>query len=110
MTARRREEQQIIQILDEVDSGAKIAEVCHKHHVSRTTIHRWQKRYRANRQQEPPERPERKMAQQEAANELKASIVRLKQLQEENTRLRRIVVRQALDIDALQELAVSRND
>jgi len=102
MAAKRYGQEQIAEILDAISAGAKIAEMCRKYNVSRTTVHRWQKRLRST----AGERPEResRLTGQPAVNGLGTRAACLRELQAENTRLKRIVVRQALDIDALQEL------
>ena len=92
MKGKRYPEEQIIGILREVESGATIAEVCRKHGVSEWSVYRgvcgantswWRSKYRG-------------MTVSEAK--------RLRALEDENTRLKRIVAQQAMDIDALKEV------
>jgi putative transposase len=83
MSSKRYTQEQIVKILQEVDSGASIASVGRTHGVNVQTIYDWRKRYAG-------------MGQSELAE--------LKTLQEENRRLKRIVANQAMDIDALKEL------
>ena len=83
MRKRRYSEEQIIRILREVESGSPVAEVARQYGVSEPTIFRWKRRYGGL-----------------SESELK----RLKALEEENRRLKKIVAQQALDNDALKEL------
>jgi len=108
MTAKRHTKTQIARILDEIRSGAKMVDVCRKYNVSRTTVHRWQKKIAAReRQPESPEgKPDKGPTREAPATEAAA----LRQLQEENARLKRIVVRQALRIDVLEERLAWREE
>ena len=63
--------------------GASIAQVCKQLGVSEHTYYRWRKQYG-------------QMSQDEAK--------RLKDLERENTKLKRIVADQTMDIDTLKEL------
>jgi len=80
---KRYSEEQIIRILDEVGGGKAVAEVARTYGVSENTIYRWKSRFgEMNR------------------NELH----RLRELEAENARLKRIVAQQALDNDALKDV------
>ena len=83
MKKKRYSEEQVIRILREVESGSPVAEVARQYGVSEPTIFRWKRRYGGL-----------------SESELK----RLKALEEENRRLKKIVAQQALDNDALKEL------
>jgi putative transposase len=76
-------EEQILRILKELESGASIAEVCRKYGVSEQTVYRWRSKYGGLET---------------------AELQRLRELELENSRLKRIVAQQALDIDGLKEL------
>jgi putative transposase len=80
---KRYSEVQIFRILQEVDSGTPVVDAARKHGVSPATIHRWKARYGGM-----------------TLSELK----RLKALEEENARLKRIVAQQALDNELLREI------
>lgn len=80
---KRYTEAQIIRILQEVETGKSIAQVCRQYEVAETTVYRWRSKYGGLDQ-----------------NELK----RLKELEIENARLKKIVAQQVLDIDALKEV------
>lgn len=97
--AKRYQEAEVGQILQEVGAGAKIAVVCRKYGVSRTTVHRWRRKY-----------PAVKRRQLERLKTLEAEDAYLRKLEGENARLRKIVAQQALDIDALQDLVGRRKD
>lgn len=76
-------EEQIIGILKEADAGAQIAELCRRHGITETTFYRWRKKYGG-------------LDGTEAR--------RLKQLEDENRRLKRIVADQALNLQVLKDL------
>ena len=83
MRTKRYSETQIIRILGEVESGKPVIEVARQQGVSAATIHRWKSRYGG----------------------LGISDLRkLKALEEDNKRLRRIVAQQAIDIDLLKDI------
>jgi putative transposase len=83
MKKSRFSEEQIIGVLKEVDAGLTVAEVCRKHGISDATFYNWRSRYGG-------------MDVSEAR--------RLKQLKEENQRLKRLVADQALDIQVLKDV------
>ncbi len=83
MKTRRYSEVQIFRILQEVDAGSQVVDVAREHGVSPATIHRWKSKYGGI-----------------TLSELK----RLKALEEENARLKRIVAQQVLDIELLKEI------
>jgi putative transposase len=83
MKGKRYPEEQIIGIIREVEAGSTIAEVCRKYGVSEWSVYRWRNKYRG-------------MDVSEAK--------RLRALEEENARLKRIVAQQAMDIDALKQV------
>lgn len=84
---KRYSQEQIIRILREVESGTTIGEVGRKYGVAENTIYRWKSRY----------------GEMQAAE-----LQRLKELESENSRLKRIVAQQVLDIDALKELLAKK--
>ena len=75
--------EQIIRVLKQVEGGAGLGEVCREHNISEQTYYRWKRKYGG-------------MEQSEAR--------RLKDLEEENGRLKRLVADQALDIQILKEV------
>jgi len=79
----RYSEEQIIRILKEVEMGTTVAEVCRKHGVTEQTVYRWRNKYGGLDTSE---------------------LQRLRALEAENSRLKRIVAQQALDIDVLKEV------
>ena len=83
MRGTRYSEEQIIRILREAEAGMPAAEVCRKHGVSEWSFYRWRQKYGG-------------MNISEAK--------RLKVLEEENLRLKKIVAQQAIDIDLLREI------
>jgi putative transposase len=79
-------EEQIISILKQSEAGASTEELCRQHGVSRATFYAWRKKY--------------------AGMEV-ADARRLKQLEEENRRLKTLVADLTLDKKAL-EFVVSK--
>lgn len=76
-------EEQIIGILKEGEAGLPVMELIRKYGISDATYYRWKAKYGG-------------MEVSDAR--------RLKQLEEENRRLKRIVAEQALDIQALKDV------
>lgn len=76
-------EEQIIEILKQSEAGAKTSDLCRQHGISAATFYAWRSKYGG-------------MDVSEAK--------RLKQLEDENAKLKRIVADQALDITMLKDL------
>ncbi len=83
MRRSRFSEEQIVGVLKEQEAGAELASLCRRHGISTQTFYRWKSKYGGL------ERTEAR---------------RLKVLEEENARLKRLVAEQALDNQALKEL------
>ncbi len=83
MKGKRYSEEQIIRILREVEAGKSVAQVCREQGVSEQTVYRWRSRY--------------------SGMDI-AELRRLKELEEENRRLKKLVADQALDIQILKEV------
>ena len=75
--------EKIISILQEVETGIAAKDICRKYGVSENTFYRWKSKYGG-------------MTVSEAH--------RLKELENENMRLKKLVANQALEIDAMKEL------
>lgn len=76
-------EEQIVGVLHELEAGAKIAELCRRHGVAQTTIHRWRRKYGGLQVSEAR---------------------RLRTLEDENRQLKRIVADQALNLQVVKDL------
>ncbi len=87
MKARKYTEEQIIAVLKEAEAGARVADLCRKHGMSDATYYNWKAKYAGL-----------------TVSELK----RLKELEDENRRLKHIVADQALEISVLRKL-LSKN-
>ena len=81
MKGKRFTEEQIIGVLKEAKGGAKVIDLCRKYGISDATYYNWKGKYHGME-----------------VNELK----RLKQLEDENRKLKQLVADQALDIQALK--------
>jgi putative transposase len=74
-------EEQIIAVLREAEGGTPVKELCRRAGISAMTFYRWKSKFEGMEISE---------------------MRRLRLLEEENARLKKIVVQQALDIDALK--------
>ena len=75
---------QIVAILQQAEKGEQtIAEVCRQHNVSENTFYRWRNRFGG-------------MSTNEAA--------RVRDLEKENARLKRLLAEQDLEVDIIKEL------
>ena len=83
MKRKRFSEEQIIAVLREHEAGTKTADLARKHGVSEATIYNWKAKFGG-------------MDISEAK--------RLKALEEENARLKKLLAEQMLDVTALREL------
>lgn len=84
MKRARYKEEQIVGILHEAAAGTSMAEIARRHGITETTLYRWRAKYGGLQ-----------------VNEAK----RLKALEDENRRLKKLVAQQALDIDMLKDVA-----
>ena len=81
---KRFSEEQIVAVLNEHEAGGTIRELCRRHGITETTFHRWRAKYGG----------------------LQVSDARrLKALEDENRRLKKLVADQALDIAMLKDVA-----
>ena len=83
MRAKRFSEEQIIGVLKEAEAGAKTKDLCRKYGISDATFYNWKAKYGG-------------MTVSEAR--------RLKELEAENTRLKRLLAEAELDKSALKDL------
>lgn len=83
MKKQRFTEEQIIGVLREQEAGVKTADLCRKHGISEATFYNWKAKYGG-------------MDVSEAK--------RLKALEEENAKLKKLLAEQMLDVAALREL------
>ena len=83
MKRKRFTEEQIISVLKESEAGAKTDDICRRHGISSTTFYRWRKKYGGME-----------------ADDAK----RLRALEAENAKLKRIVADKMLDMSAMKDL------
>jgi len=79
----RYSEEQIIGILGELEGGTSLGEVCRKYEVAENRVYRWRSKYKGMDI---------------------SQLQRLRELEAENARLKKIVAQQVLDLDALKDL------
>ena len=82
MKRNRFSEDQVVRILEEFESGKSVEEICREYNVARSTIYMWRQKYGGL------DRP---------------LLKKLKKLEKENKRLKKIVAQQVLDIDSLKD-------
>lgn len=83
MTRKRHTEEQIIAVLKDALAGVSVQDLCRKYGISDATFYKWRAKY----------------------SSLEVSDVKkLRQLEEENRRLKQMVADQALDIQALKAI------
>lgn len=87
MKKQRFTEEQIVAVLKEQEAGAKAADLCRKHGISEATFYNWKAKYGG-------------MEVSEAK--------RLKALEEENAKLKKLLAEQMLDAAALRELLAKK--
>jgi putative transposase len=76
-------EVQIIGVLNEQEQGMKVSDLCRKHGISEATFYNWKSKYGGMK-----------------VDELK----RLRELEQENARLKRIVANLSLEIDIIKDV------
>lgn len=83
MKRSRFSEEQIIGILRQAEAGVRVADLCRQYGISDATFYKWRSKFGG-------------MSVSDAK--------RLKQLEEENARLKKLVGEQALDISVLKDV------
>jgi len=87
MPRKGRSEEQIVLALKQAESGVAVTEICRKMGVSQTTFYKWKQKY---------------------AGMGVSEVRELKQLKEENARLKRLVADLSLDKHILQEVLAKK--
>ena len=83
MPRKRHTEEQIIAVLKKAEAGAKTVDLCREHGISEPTFYKWKAKFGG----------------MEVSDARK-----LRVLEDENQKLKRIVANQALDIEALKAI------
>ncbi|MCA9804175.1 MAG: transposase [Cyanobacteria bacterium HKST-UBA02] len=76
-------EEQMVAILREQEAGQTVENICRKHNISSNTFYAWKKKFGGMQ-----------------ATDVK----RMRELEDENARLKRIVANQSLEIEAIKEV------
>jgi len=88
MKANQFSPEQIIKILQQAERGERsISAVCREHAISETTFYRWRQQY---------------------GGMTVAEVHRLKELEKENARLKRLLAERDLEVDTLKELIAKK--
>jgi putative transposase len=87
MRGKRFSEEQIISVLKEAEAGAKTADLCRRHGISEQTFYRWKSKYGGIEVSE---------------------VRRLRQLEDENRKLKHLVAELTLDNRALKEVLTKK--
>ena len=87
MTRKRHTEEQSIAVLKDAQAGIGVPELCRKHSISDATFYKWRAKY--------------------AGLEVR-DMKKLRQLEDENRRLKQMVAEQALDIQALKAVVAKK--
>ena len=87
MKKSRFSESQIIRILKEADGGSKVAGICREHGVSQATYYHWKAKFGGM-----------------AASDIR----RLKELEEENSKLKRMFANLSLENQALKDVIAKK--
>jgi putative transposase len=87
MAKRGHSEEEILRVLREAESGDSVVEVCRKHGISQQTFYLWKKKYAGL-----------------GLSELRE----LRQLRDENAKLKRLVADLSLDRHVLQEIVAKK--
>jgi putative transposase len=80
-------EEEVLRVLREAESGETVVEICRKHGISQQTFYLWKKKYAGL-----------------GLSELRE----LRQLREENAKLKRLVADLSLDRHVLQEIVAKK--
>ena len=83
MKRKRFTEEQIVAVLKQAEMGRAVPELCREHGVSEGTFYNWRKKY--------------------SGLEL-SDLKKLRELEDENRRLKKLVADQALDIQAMRDV------
>jgi len=87
MAKRGHSEEEILRVLREAESGDSVVEVCRQHGISQQTFYLWKKKYAGL-----------------GLSELRE----LRQLRDENSKLKRLVADLSLDRHVLQEIVAKK--
>ncbi len=87
MKRSRFSETQIVRILNEADGGRKVVDICREYGISQATYHRWKSKY---------------------GGMDVSDVRRLKELEEENSKLKRMFANLSLENEALKAVIAKK--
>jgi putative transposase len=88
MKANQHSAEQIIRILAQAEQGTQtVGEICREHGIAETTFYRWRTAY---------------------GGMPVAEVQRIKELEKENARLKRLLAERMLEVDALKDLLAKK--
>lgn len=88
MKASQFSDEQIVQILQEAERGDQsIGAICRAHSITETTFYRWRRKF---------------------GGMTVSEVQRLKELEKENVRLKRLLAERDLEVDALREVIAKK--
>lgn len=84
MTKNRFTEEQVVAVLKEAETGKTVVQICRERGITKNTFYKWRKRYGGMET---------------------SDVRRLRELERENSRLKRLLAERDLELDAMKELA-----
>jgi putative transposase len=76
-------EEQMVAILKEQETGSTVDEIIRRHSISKQTLYKWKQKF---------------------GNMEATDVKKMRELEDENSRLKRIVANQAIEIEAIKEV------
>jgi len=84
VTKNRFTEEQVVAVLKEAETGKAVVQICRERGITKNTFYKWRKRYGGMET---------------------SDVRRLRELERENSRLKRLLAERDLELDAMKELA-----
>jgi putative transposase len=84
VTKNRFTEEQVVAVLKEAETGKPVVQICRERGITKNTFYKWRKKYGGMET---------------------SDVRRLRELERENSRLKRLLAERDLELDAMKELA-----